>query len=62
MRSIDAASKKLNSNEGDSKFYDNKVIEARFYIKQVLPRAGAHGTAVVDGANIGCELTAEAFS
>ena len=61
MRSIAVAEKQLAASEGDARFYQNKIIEARFYIKQVLPRATSHSDAIIEGADIGCELSAQAF-
>jgi len=62
IRSIIAVEKKQASGDGDANFYANKRVESRFYIRQLLPRARAYGEAVIDGANIGCELTAEVFA
>ena len=62
LRSIAIADQKLSVGEGDSQFYNNKKIEACFYIKQVLPRADYHGGALVGGADIGCELSASVFA
>ncbi|RBP50880.1 acyl-CoA dehydrogenase [Arenicella xantha] len=61
-RSALAAHKKLQSGEGDSQFYANKLLAARFYIHQMLPRAFAFGSAVRDGAGIGSELNEQSFS
>ncbi len=55
------ANQEILSSKGDKRFYENKVLAARFYIRQLMPRASAHGDAVVAGAAIGCELTAESF-
>jgi len=62
LRSAAAATRKLEAGEGDKRFYENKVIAARFYITQVLPRASSYGEAVIAGANVGCELSADAFA
>ena len=61
IRSAKIANDKLVSKDGDAKFYQNKIIAARFYINQLLPRAAAYGKAVRDGAVIGYQLSADAF-
>lgn len=61
LRSALLANQKIVSGEGDTRFYRNKVLAARFYIRQVMPRASSYGDAVVAGAAIGCELSADAF-
>lgn len=62
VRSAKIAQDKLALKQGNSKFYQNKVIAARFYINQLLPRSMAYGQAVIAGAEIGCQLSAEAFA
>jgi acyl-CoA dehydrogenase len=44
-----AAAKKLDSGEGDSRFYTAKIITASFYADQVLPMATAYGENVWAG-------------
>ena len=61
LRSAVAAQQKLDKGEGDSRFYQNKLLAAKFYITQLLPRANAHGAAIIEGAEIGCELTEQSF-
>jgi len=61
LRSALIANASIDSGEGDTRFYENKILAARFYIRQVMPRASSYGDAVVAGATIGCELTAESF-
>lgn len=61
LRSAELAANKVVSGEGDAGFLNNKILAARFFIKQLLPRARAHGDAILAGATIGCELSAEAF-
>ncbi|MCL4131780.1 UNVERIFIED_CONTAM: hypothetical protein GTU68_050838 [Idotea baltica] len=61
LRSALIAQQKLDSGAGDSQFYQNKILGAKFYISQILPRASAHGTAIIDGADVGCELSKKAF-
>lgn len=62
LRSAAVAQRKVDSAEGDTRFYQNKIIAARFFIKQLLPRATAFGEAVIAGAKIGCELSEDAFA
>lgn len=62
LRNINAAQAKLDKGEGDQQFYSNKLLAARFYIQQLLPRATAYGLAVTTGAEIGCELSEASFS
>jgi alkylation response protein AidB-like acyl-CoA dehydrogenase len=62
LRSIAVAQEKLDTNQGDQQFYKNKIVAARFFIQQLLPRANAYGAAVKLGAKVGCELSEAAFS
>lgn len=61
LRSAAIAKQKLDKEQGDALFNKNKILAARFYIKQLLPRASAYGEAVIAGAKIGCELSPSAF-
>jgi len=61
LRSSNAAATKLKSGEGDTVFLSNKILAARFYMQQLLPRAQAYGEAILSGAELGCELSADAF-
>ena len=61
LRSATKASSKLASNEGDEQFLNNKILSARFFSGQLLPRAAAYSAAVVQGALIGCELNDSSF-
>ena len=61
LRSALLANAKIKSGEGDTRFYENKVLAARFFIRQLMPRASSYGDAVVAGAAIGCELSADSF-
>lgn len=62
LRSAFIADQKLESKQGDSAFYQRKKLAANFYMTQMLPRATAYSQAVISGADIGCELSAEAFA
>lgn len=61
LRSMEIARDRLAKGEGDADFYRHKVLAAKFYIGQMLPRAHAHSKAVINGADVGTELSAEAF-
>jgi len=61
IRSAKIAVDKLATGEGDADFYQSKIIAARFYINQLLPRADAFGQAIHQGAKVGCELNADVF-
>ncbi len=62
LRSFCLAQAKLDAKQGDSQFYRNKQLAAKFFVNQMLPRAAAYGDAVTTGADIGCELSAAAFA
>ena len=62
IRSVKIAQDNITANKGNLEFYKSKIIAARFFINQLLPRAQAYGSAVSAGAEIGCELTADAFA
>jgi alkylation response protein AidB-like acyl-CoA dehydrogenase len=61
LRSYAIAQAKLDAGEGDPKFYANKQLSATFFMNQMLPRATSFGKAIVEGADIGCELSPAAF-
>ncbi len=56
-----AAHAKLESNEGDAKFYQSKLITARFYAEHVLPRSGSYLAAVLAGSESIMALDDEYF-
>lgn len=62
LRSFLIAQAKLDTNQGNTQFYRNKQLAAKFFINQMLPRAAAYGDAITTGADIGCELSAAAFA
>ncbi|MCA1324623.1 acyl-CoA dehydrogenase [Herbaspirillum sp. alder98] len=41
---------KIKAGEGDIKFYQAKLVTARFFVDQILPQALAYRTAIVEGA------------
>ncbi len=57
LRSFIAA----NQRGGSEQFNTSKMLAAKFYFAQVLPRAAAHADAVTLGAEVGCELSEAAF-
>ena len=61
LRSASVAQQSIADGAGDQQFLKNKITAARFYIHQVLPRASAHGEAVVAGFEVGCDLNAASF-
>ncbi len=62
LRSAIIAQSQLDAGQGDAQFLRNKVLAARFYCGQVLPRAAACAGAITQGADIGCELSDAAFA
>jgi len=62
LRSAIIAQTRLSESNGDAQFLQNKILAAKFFSGQLLPRAAAYAGAIVQGAEIGCELTAEAFA
>ena len=62
LRSDAIAQAKLDAGEGDPQFYANKKLSAKFFMNQLLPRATAYSKAIIDGADIGCELSPAAFA
>jgi len=61
LRSASIAHRSIDDGAGDQQFLKNKITAARFYIHQMLPRASAHGEAVVAGSKVGCDLNAASF-
>jgi hypothetical protein len=61
LRSYLIAQAKLDAGEGDPQFFANKQLSATFFMNQMLPRATSYGKAIVEGADIGCELSPAAF-
>lgn len=61
LRSASIAQQSIADGAGDQPFLKNKITAARFYIHQILPRASAHGEAVVAGSKVGCDLNAASF-
>ena len=55
------ASQKMASGEGDAYFYQNKIITAKFYMEQIMPRSKAYLGAVLAGNSSVMALSVEAF-
>lgn len=62
LRSAMISAEKSEAGEGNVTFYQNKVVAARFFINQLLPRASAFGQAITNGSDVGCELSADVFA
>ncbi|MBT8115501.1 MAG: acyl-CoA dehydrogenase, partial [Arenicella sp.] len=62
LRSALIASRKLQSGDSDAEFYTQKLVAAKFYITQMLPRAAAYQQAVIHGADIGSQLNTDSFA
>ena len=62
LRSDAIAQAKLDAGEGDPQCYANQKLSATFFMNQLLPRATAYSKAIIDGADIGCDLSPAAFA
>ncbi len=51
----------VRARDEDAAFYDRKLMSAKFYFAQMLPRHGAYLTAVKAGADAGLALDASCF-
>ena len=56
-----AAQDKIDAGEGDQKFYQNKLITARFYMERILPDSLAHLEKLKTGADTMMSLDADDF-
>ncbi|MDP5052739.1 MAG: acyl-CoA dehydrogenase C-terminal domain-containing protein, partial [Congregibacter sp.] len=45
------AQKKIAAGDGDTAFYEAKVMTARFYFQRILPRTASHKLALLSGAD-----------
>lgn len=45
------AQKKIAAGEGDTAFYEAKVMTARFYFQRILPRTASHKESLLSGAD-----------
>jgi hypothetical protein len=55
------AAKRIIAEGNSDPFYSSKVSTAQFYADQILPRALAHKTAVVSGADSTMAMSADHF-
>ena len=60
-RAAERAAGKLANGGQDEEFYSAKLVTARFYTEQVLPRASAHGSAIRSGGESTMDLVEEQF-
>ena len=60
-RAADRAADKLANGGQDEEFYSAKLVTARFYTEQILPRASAHGSAIRSGGESTMVLGEEQF-
>ena len=51
----------VRARDEDAAFYDRKLMSAKFYFAQMLPRHGAYLTAVKEGTDAGLALDASCF-
>ncbi|MCV6605493.1 MAG: acyl-CoA dehydrogenase [Porticoccaceae bacterium] len=56
-----AAQAKLDAGEGDQQFYKNKLVTARFFAEQVLPRTLGYMQAIISGHEATMELAEDQF-
>lgn len=61
VKMVKAAQEKLAAGEGDAKFYQNKLILARFFMERMLPDTGAHLAKLKSGADTLMAMDSEAF-
>ena len=60
-RAAEIAHRKLSEGGGDSDFYKAKIITARFYAEQILPRSAAYFDAVTSDSNSSMDLPEDQF-
>lgn len=58
---VEAAQKKLASEEGDAAFYESKIITARFFMTRMLPESDARFKMIMAGAEPLMALDAATF-
>ena len=56
-----AAQQKLEAGEGDQQLYQNKLVTARFFAEQVLPRTLGYMQAIISGHEATMELEEDQF-
>ncbi len=45
-----AAKRRLAEGQGDARFYEAKLVTARFFAEHILPQSAAYRTEIVEGA------------
>ncbi len=60
-RAAEVAHRKLASSEGSADFYKAKIITARFYAEEVLPRSAGHLEAITSEGNSAMQLPEDRF-
>ena len=60
-RAAEVAHRKLAANEGNAEFYKAKIITARFYAEEVLPRSAGHVEAITSDGNSAMALPEDQF-
>jgi hypothetical protein len=60
-RAAEVSHKKLAANEDNADFYKAKIITARFYAEEVLPRSAGHVEAITSDGNSAMELPEDQF-
>ncbi|HCY64651.1 MAG TPA: acyl-CoA dehydrogenase [Oxalobacteraceae bacterium] len=56
-----AAARKLQEGQGDARFYEAKIVTARFFAEHFLPQAAAYRTEIVEGAGSVLALQEDQF-
>jgi len=60
-RAAEIAHRKLAENDGDADFYKAKIITAKFYAEQILPRSAAFFDASTSGSSLAMDLPEDQF-
>lgn len=61
VRAAEIAANKLAKGSQEQDFYSAKLVTARFYIEQILPRANAHASAICSGGATTMALNEQQF-
>jgi len=60
-RAAEIAHRKLAENNGNADFYKAKIITAKFYAEQILPRSAAYFDASTSGSSLAMDLPEDQF-
>jgi hypothetical protein len=60
-RAAEVAHRKLEGNAGSADFYKAKIITARFYAEEILPRSAGHVEAITSDGNSAMALPEDQF-